>query len=118
MIDEKIVCKRIKQVRKHLNIPLTEISKNTNTDIGALHRVENALCSTKVFIKVLNYLSQYVNLNCLFNENFNIDVIQSNNLIHVSESIIENALKTYKDNIEKELEELNLTTKKAFEIIK
>lgn len=110
--------KRFKLVRKHLNLTLKEIAEKTQLSTLQLHRIEYGIGSFNVYTKVLAFYANHINLNSLFMDDFQINIIQERDLLKLAESIIAHAIKDYQEKDEKNMAKLIDAISKSIKLLK
>lgn len=120
---------RLKQIRLYLSISQQELKEKCDINQATISRMESGKgIKWGNFIKILSFYSQYIYIDCLFQENFQIisidgkkEIFKSNinSIVKqlVTQSIVEyqknindlvaKSNKDFKDSFEKSLEELN-----------
>ena len=99
--------RRLKDIRESLGITQCELAEKTGVYQATISIVESGKsASFKVLIPMLCYYSQYIYLNYLFSENFQIlkiDNIQKPNIGSVIKTLLEEGMTVFN----KELEDAN-----------
>lgn len=125
-LTKKELGNRLKQIRQFLSITQIELKEILNCNQVSISRMEAGQGgSAELYIKALCYYSNYIYIDALFQENFQIVSIDSkdrelfkSNVTSMASNIISKAISTYQEslknlatefsnNFEKEIDKLN-----------